>query len=151
MEAPGQRDDGLDGGDGGAECEEDGFLVRDGRFHRDGEAVALVDDLDDARRGHAAEFVKHGFGEVFRMSAERGLPRAVVRGHGVGERAVAVEDESGEIPGRQLHGELNVGRVVQGAGEWVVSRMLPSRFPEKKTTEALVGASVVGGFFCGGD
>ena len=77
--------------------------------------MAFVEEFDDVRGGHAAEFVKHGLGHFRPVLAERGLPRTEVRGHGVGEGAVAIEDVGGEIAGRQFQGKRCGGSVCHGA------------------------------------
>ena len=111
-----ERDDGADLRDLVAEFEEVFFLHRDGLLDGHRVAVALVQYLDDAARGHAPEFVKHRLGKIRRARAERGLPGAVVRGHGVGEGAIAVEDECGEIALRKLQGKRRGGRKVTHKG-----------------------------------
>ncbi len=96
-----ESDYGFDGSDLRAHFEEERFLAIDGVSDGHAEAVTLVEDLDDAGGGDAAEFVKHGLGKAVGMRAEGDLPRFVVGWHGVGEGAVAVENVGVERAGRE--------------------------------------------------
>jgi hypothetical protein len=89
-----QADDGIDGADAGDEAEVKLFLVIGGGL--DGEVVgmALVEDFDDLGGGDAGHFVEKGFGKLDAVLAEGFDPGFVMEGHGVGDGAVAVEDQA---------------------------------------------------------
>lgn len=107
----GEGDDRLDGCDFHAEFEEELLLVLHSLIHRQVVAVALVENFHHARSGHAAEHIKHRFREIISRTAERDLPRLEMRGHRIGKRPVAVENERVKFTGWQFEGERTMFRL----------------------------------------
>ena len=56
--------------------------------------LLLGQHFQDIARGHAAERVKPVFGKMQVVAAGDDLPRAPMQRHGVGQRAVAVENQT---------------------------------------------------------
>ena len=106
----GEGDDRLDGRDFHAEFEEEPLLVLDGLIHGQVVAVAFVEDFHHARSGHTAEHIKHRLRKIIGRAAERDLPRLEMRGHRIGKRPVAVENERVKFACRQFEGERTMIR-----------------------------------------
>jgi hypothetical protein len=69
---------------------------------RDGDVVErtalfLREHFQNVARRHAAERIKTVFGKMQVVPLRDHLPRAPVQRHGVGQRAVAVENESFDV------------------------------------------------------
>jgi hypothetical protein len=65
------------------------------------EGVNLIEVGDDIANGFAAPRVEKIFREIAVPFGEGGFPGAVVKGHGIDDGAVAVEDVGAEVAGGQ--------------------------------------------------
>jgi len=95
-----QRDDRLDGRDLMAHFKEDRLLDLDGRVDRQAMPVPFVENLHDACRRDAAEARRRAPRENRARARPAPSPRPCNASHGVGQRAVAIEDVGVEIAGR---------------------------------------------------
>jgi len=77
------------------------LLVRDGDVV-ERPALFLGEHLQDVAGGNAAERIEPVLGEMQFVAQGDQLPRPPVQRHGVGKRAVAVEDESFDVR-RECH------------------------------------------------
>ena len=83
-------------------CEVEFFLVLGQGVDGHGKAVHLIQRGDNLARGLAAPGIEKIFGKRAIPLCESGLPGDVVKGHGVDDGAVAVEEICPEWTGGQL-------------------------------------------------
>ena len=89
------------------------FLAPGGVFYVEFDAGLAGQRGDDVSRGATAEGVKAVFVEGQAVGPRHGEPGPVVGRHGVGERAIAIEEDG--VGGLEVpHGVGRLGRVVVG-------------------------------------
>ena len=77
-------------------------------------ALLTGEHLDDRHRRHSGEGIEAVARELDAHRRKRGAPRLVVRGHGVDERAVAVEDQRLVLRGNDIEGAVHTGSLARG-------------------------------------